>query len=92
MLLLVASGPVAEPRIGFTVSRKVGKAVVRNMVRRRLREIVRSQGLTLCPELDHVVVAFSTAATARYATLYEELRCLLERASAWASARRSSSR
>ena len=31
-------GPV---RVGFTVSKKVGKAVERNRVRRRLREIVR---------------------------------------------------
>ncbi len=29
------------PRVGFTVSRKVGSAVERNRVRRRLREIVR---------------------------------------------------
>jgi ribonuclease P protein component len=32
------SGPA---RVGFTVSRKVGNAVERNRVRRRLREIVR---------------------------------------------------
>ena len=31
-------GPV---RVGFTVSKKVGNAVVRNRVRRRLREVVR---------------------------------------------------
>ena len=34
-------GPV---RVGFTVSRKVGTAVERNRVRRRLREIVRLTG------------------------------------------------
>ena len=34
-------GPV---RVGFTVSRKVGNAVERNRVRRRLREIVRRVG------------------------------------------------
>jgi ribonuclease P protein component len=31
-------------RVGFTVSRKVGNAVVRNRVRRRLREIVKLAG------------------------------------------------
>ena len=31
----------ADTRFGFTVSRKIGKAVVRNRVRRRLGEIVR---------------------------------------------------
>jgi ribonuclease P protein component len=34
----IDSGP---PRLGFTVSKKVGNAVERNRVRRRLREIVR---------------------------------------------------
>jgi len=32
-------------RVGFTVSRKVGNAVVRNRVRRRLREVVRLTSL-----------------------------------------------
>jgi ribonuclease P protein component len=32
------------PRVGFTVSKKVGNAVERNRVRRRLREIVRVSG------------------------------------------------
>ncbi len=36
-----APGPV---RVGFTVSRKVGNAVERNRVRRRLREVVRLFG------------------------------------------------
>ncbi|MEJ0075028.1 MAG: ribonuclease P protein component [Alphaproteobacteria bacterium] len=36
-----ARGDAAAPRFGFTVSRKVGTAVERNRVRRRLREIVR---------------------------------------------------
>lgn len=34
-------GDANPPRFGFTVSRKVGTAVERNRVRRRLREIVR---------------------------------------------------
>jgi ribonuclease P protein component len=34
-------GDTAPARVGFTVSKKVGTAVERNRVRRRLREIVR---------------------------------------------------
>jgi ribonuclease P protein component len=34
----------APPRVGFTVSKKVGNAVERNRVRRRLREVVRLAG------------------------------------------------
>ena len=44
-----------QPRVGFTVSKKVGNAVERNRVRRRLREIVRLRrraplraGMTMC--------------------------------------------
>src|SRR5262249_43037477 len=36
-----ARGDMGPARVGFTVSRKVGNAVVRNRVRRRLREAVR---------------------------------------------------
>src|SRR5262245_24555028 len=34
----------APPRVGYTVSKKVGNAVERNRVRRRLREVVRLAG------------------------------------------------
>lgn len=37
----------APPRFGFTVSKKVGGAVERNRVRRRLREIVRRNAALL---------------------------------------------
>ena len=42
----------APPRFGFTVSKKVGTAVERNRVRRRLREIVR-RNATLIPQTAH---------------------------------------
>ncbi|MFA6267398.1 MAG: ribonuclease P protein component [Pseudolabrys sp.] len=37
-------GDIGPVRVGFTVSRKVGNAVERNRVRRRLREVVRLFG------------------------------------------------
>src|SRR3954471_15587441 len=45
-------GDTAPPRFGFTVSKKVGNAVERNRVRRRLREIVRRHA-ALLPEPGH---------------------------------------
>jgi ribonuclease P protein component len=46
------------PRVGFTVSKKVGNAVERNRARRRLREVVRlSAAERLSPGTDYVLVA-----------------------------------
>ncbi|MEZ4270630.1 MAG: ribonuclease P protein component [Myxococcota bacterium] len=80
MVLLKASGASGVARTGFTVSRKVGNAVVRNQVRRRLREIVRTHPDSLCKGSDYVVVAYQAAAHASFATLQKELLCLLNRA------------
>ena len=46
-------------RVGITVSKKLGKAVVRNRVRRRLREAYRLQEAQFAPGWDIVVVARS---------------------------------
>jgi len=50
----------AAPRFGFTVSKKVGNAVERNRVRRRLRDIVRR---TVGPAVghDYVLIGRRTA-------------------------------
>jgi ribonuclease P protein component len=52
VLQVRARGDAAAPRFGFTVSRKVGTAVERNRVRRRLREIVR-RNAALIPASAH---------------------------------------
>ena len=56
-------------RIGYTVSNKVGHAVVRNRIRRRLREIYRLQEHQLLPGYDIVVVARVRAVHSKYADL-----------------------
>ena len=65
-------------RCGFSVSRRVGKAVVRNRVKRRLREIVRQ--MPLQPGWDIVLVARPAAAEAGYGGLGGTVRGLLLRA------------
>lgn len=58
-----------ENRIGITVSKKLGHAVVRNRVRRRLRECYRLNEARFQPGWDIVVVARTKAIDAPFATL-----------------------
>jgi ribonuclease P protein component len=68
-LLGIKSRPndLPQTRCGFIVSKRVGKAVVRNRVKRRLREIVRR--LNLKPGTDIVLSARPQAAQAEFAAL-----------------------
>ena len=59
-------------RLGFTVTSKVGKAVTRNRVRRRLRAIYRLHEGGLNPGFDIVIVARTRAASATYQKLEAE--------------------
>ncbi len=59
-------------RLGLTVTSKVGKAVTRNRVRRRLRAIYRLHEGGLKPGFDVVIVARTRAAAASYQKLETE--------------------
>lgn len=65
-ILLVALGPGCheggQQRLGITVSRKVGGAVVRNRVKRHVREWFRCARRELHPGIDLVVIGRSGAA------------------------------
>lgn len=87
-MLFVAPRPAAAvtdavvgARFGVTVSRKVGKATVRNRVKRYLREgLRRLRGLA--PSADLVVVARPGAAAVTQAQVAEEIRQLFGRLAA----------
>ena len=55
--------------VGYTVSTRLGHAVVRNRVRRRLREIYRLNLPSLKPGYDIVIVARSRCVGAEYAKM-----------------------
>jgi ribonuclease P protein component len=71
-----ASG--AAPRFGFTVTKKTGNSVIRNRIRRRLREIVRLHAADGArPGMDYVLVGRIEALTAGFDDLRGEfLRAL----------------
>ena len=66
-------------RLGVTVSTKLGKAVVRNRVRRRLREIYRLSQPELKQGYDVVLVARSRAVAASYSDLSRAYRRACEK-------------
>ena len=68
-------------RIGFTVTKKIGNAVVRNRMKRRFRSLARE----LLPSLgiagsDHVLIGRAGGVERDFATLRDELRAALAKA------------
>ncbi len=62
------------PRVGFTVTKKIGNAVVRNRIRRRLREAIRlARGLCTADGHDYVMVARKEALAMPFAELAGEI-------------------
>jgi ribonuclease P protein component len=81
MLNVVAVESSGPCRVGFIASRRIGGAVARNRVRRRLREIVRQHQHELREGFWIVLVARRDAAEANYRALEHELLRLARRAS-----------
>lgn len=70
----------AANRVGVTVGKKLGKAVVRNRVRRRLREIYRLNEHRFKPGWDMVVVARSRCIDADFGKLAAAYLALAKKA------------
>jgi ribonuclease P protein component len=75
-----ASGGRSPTRVGVTVSRKVGGAVLRNKVKRWVRESCRRMKADLPAAMDLVIVARPSAAHAGYGPTASELANLARRA------------
>lgn len=80
LVLRTLSNGLPHSRFGYVVSKRIGGAVVRNLVRRRIREAVRLTGVA--PGWDLVFIARVGVAEAPYARLAQTVRDLLRRARA----------
>jgi ribonuclease P protein component len=78
MVVKVTPNRLPVTRFGFAVGKKLGGAVVRNRVKRRLREIVRS--LDAGSGWDVILIARAPAVNAGFADLQNETRELFRRA------------
>ncbi len=85
-----ARGDTQAPRVGFTVTKRVGNAVVRNRVKRRLREAVR---LTLDDSAraghDYVVIGRRDTLDRQFGALREDLAAALAKVHTSSQARLS---
>jgi len=81
VLSVLKNVPTPEVRVGLITSRRVGGAVVRNRVRRRLREIVRAAVPQIRPGTWVTLIARQAAAAASLQNLAAEWQQLARRSS-----------
>lgn len=80
LVLYARKNQTGENRVGITTGKKLGHAVVRNRVRRRLREVYRLNEHRFAPGWDIVVVARSKAITCDFAALTRSYLALAQKA------------
>ena len=80
-VLLTRSNDGQGMRVGITVTKKIGNAVVRNRMKRRFRELLRAtlpeHGL---PDHDHVLIGRAGGVERDFTSLADELSEALQRA------------
>ncbi|MBR2390875.1 MAG: ribonuclease P protein component [Clostridia bacterium] len=80
LVLYVTPAKTKSIKVGFSVTKKIGKAVVRNFTKRRLREIVAKQLPNLKQNYNIIVVAKDNISSFSFADLEKQFAKLLSQA------------
>ena len=83
MVVYARPNRYAHNRLGVTVSAKLGKATVRNRVRRRLREVFRLSDKNVKQGYDFILVARTRAVSAGFDELMRVYCKLLRELALW---------
>lgn len=79
LVLYIIRNNSKENRIGFSVSKKVGKAIVRNRVKRLLRENFRNLNADLKKGYDMIFISRVVAKDATYEQIRKSMEKLIEK-------------
>lgn len=79
VIVQAETGAAENIRVGFTATKKLGGAVIRNRVKRRLREAVRKVLGDNAQLTDIVLIGRTETATCPFAALVKDLRWCLKR-------------
>ncbi|MDD2568765.1 MAG: ribonuclease P protein component [Clostridia bacterium] len=72
-IIYYAPNKIGAYRVGFSVSKKIGKAVIRNRVKRKLREAVRLNPQCFTAGWDYILIARHSAIAAEVKNLGEQI-------------------
>lgn len=75
--IYIKDNDLGNHRFGICVSKKIGKAVLRNKLKRRVKDIIDKSKLQF-PDKDYIIVLKKSAPNAKYLELKEDLINILK--------------
>ena len=79
LVLVYTSSWAKDYKVGFSVTKKVGKAVIRNKIKRRLREIVTDLQDAILPKHTIILVARPSIVDVEFSELKKQVIDLLKK-------------